>query len=127
MFSPSVLLLALLAQVRTPPATPAADLVLLSAKIWTGDPGRPEAQALAVRGGRIVEVGSNAAIEKLRGRKTAVVEGRNRRVLPGLIDAHTHMTSGGLNLLALDLRHTKDPAEFTRMVAAYAKTRPAGV
>jgi predicted amidohydrolase YtcJ len=105
---------------------PPADLVLLHAKIWTGDPGKPEAQALAARGGRIVALGSDDEIAKLKGAGTAVVDAAGRRVVPGFIDAHTHMSMGGFNLLALDLRRTKDPAEFTRSVADFAKTRPAG-
>ncbi len=105
---------------------PAADLVLLSAKIWTGDPGKPEAEALAVRGGRIVAVGSDKEIAAWKGEKTVVLDGKWQRVVPGFIDAHTHMSMGGLNLLALDLRQTKDEADFTRTLAAFAKTRPAG-
>ena len=105
---------------------PAADLVLLSAKIWTGDPAKPEAEALAVRGGRIVAVGSDKEIAAWKGPKTVVLDGKWRRVVPGFIDSHTHMSMGGLNLLALDLRKTKDEADFTRQVAAFAKTRPAG-
>lgn len=103
-----------------------AELILVSAKIWTGDPARPEAQALAVAGGRIVAVGSNADVLPLRGPKTRVLDARGRRVVPGFIDSHTHMTMGGLNLLAVDLRHTKDPTDFTRQLAAYARTRPPG-
>jgi predicted amidohydrolase YtcJ len=103
-----------------------ADLVLLSARIWTGEPAWPPAQALAVRRGRIVAVGTNADIEAFRGPATRVVEGRGRRVLPGLIDAHTHMSMGGFNLLAADLRHTKDESDFTETLARFAKTRPAG-
>jgi predicted amidohydrolase YtcJ len=106
---------------------PPADLVVLSARIWTGDPARPEAAALAVRGGRIVTVGSDAEIAGLRGPKTTVVEGRGRRVVPGFIDCHTHMSMGGFNLLAVDLRRTKDPSDFTRRLAEFAKTRPAGL
>jgi predicted amidohydrolase YtcJ len=114
--------------VATPSDSPPspADLVLLHARIWTGDPGKPEAQALAARGGRIVAVGSDDDIAKLKGKRTAVVDAAGRRVVPGFIDAHTHMSMGGFNLLALDLRRTKDPAEFTRSVADFAKTRPAG-
>ncbi|MDQ5858091.1 MAG: amidohydrolase [Acidobacteriota bacterium] len=104
-----------------------ADLVLLSAKIWTGDSTRPQATALAARGGRIVAVGSDAEVGKLRGPKTVVVDGKGRRVVPGFIDSHTHMSMGGFNLLAVDLRHTKDPADFTRKLAAFARTRPAGL
>lgn len=110
---------------ETRPPIP-ADLILLSAKIWTGDPARPSAEALAARGGRIVALGSNHDVETLRGSKTRVVDAKGRRVVPGFIDSHTHMTMGGLNLLAVDLRKTKDPADFTRQLAAFAKTRPAG-
>ncbi len=108
-----------------PPQTP-ADLVLVSARIWTGEAGKPEAQAISIRDGRIVAVGSNGDIEKWRGPKTQVLDARGRRVVPGLIDSHTHMTMGGFNLLALDLRHTKDPADFTRQLAEFAKTHPPG-
>jgi predicted amidohydrolase YtcJ len=103
-----------------------ADLIVTSAKIWTGDPRNPQAQALAARGGRIVAVGADSEISALRGPKTRVIDGRGRRVVPGFIDAHTHMSMGGFNLLAVDLRHTKDPQDFTRQLAAFAATRPAG-
>jgi hypothetical protein len=108
------------------PPEPPADLVLVSAKIWTGDAKNPEAEALAVRGGRVVAVGMNREILALKGPKTVVLDGKWRRVVPGFIDCHTHMSMGGLNLLALDLRKTKDPADFTRQVATFAKTRSAG-
>jgi predicted amidohydrolase YtcJ len=103
-----------------------ADLLLLSAKIWTGDPAHASAEALAVRGGRIVAIGSRSEVARLRGPNTKMLDAKGRRVVPGFIDSHTHMTMGGLNLLAVDLRKTKDPADFTRQLAAFAKTRPAG-
>ncbi|MEP6801967.1 MAG: amidohydrolase [Acidobacteriota bacterium] len=108
-------------------ASPPADLILVHAKIWTGDRARPEASALAARAGRVVAVGTDAEIETLRGPSTEVVDAGGRRVVPGFIDAHTHMSMGGFNLLALDLRHTKDPQEFTRLLGEFARTRPAGV
>ena len=125
----SVLVATLLLLMASPvPATlETADLVLLSAKVWTGDPARPEATALAARDGRIVAVGSDAEVRKLRGPQTVVVDGKGRRVVPGFIDSHTHMSMGGFNLLAVDLRKTKDPADFTRKLAEFAKTRPAGL
>ncbi|HKF41517.1 MAG TPA: amidohydrolase [Thermoanaerobaculia bacterium] len=115
----------LLAQ-TTAAMTEPADLVLVSGRVWTGDPSRPEAQAIAVRGGRIVAVGSDAEVRKLQGPKTRVVDAGGRRVVPGFIDCHTHMTMGGFNLLAVDLRHTKDEADFTRQLAEFARTRPPG-
>ncbi|MEP6471015.1 MAG: amidohydrolase [Acidobacteriota bacterium] len=116
----------LLTRAPTTTASP-ADLVLVSARIWTGDPARPEAAALAVRGGRIVALGGDSEIRALRGPKTVVVDGKGRRVVPGFIDCHTHMSMGGFNLLGVDLRHTKDPADFTRRLAGFAKTRPPGL
>jgi predicted amidohydrolase YtcJ len=117
----AVFTLGMLASPAPPP-----DLVLVSAKIWTGDPARPEAEALAVKDGRIVAFGRSEEIEALKGAGTTAVDGKWRRVVPGFIDCHTHMPMGGLNLLALDLRHTKDEADFTRMLAAFAKGKPAG-
>jgi predicted amidohydrolase YtcJ len=122
----SLLVAAALAIAAAVKPVPPADLVLLSARIWTGDPARPEAQALAIKDGRIVLVGSDADVAPWKGPNTVIVEGRGRRVVPGMIDCHTHMSMGGLDLLALDLRHTKDPAEFARMVGAYAKKQPPG-
>jgi len=118
-------LLLLTAISTTAPSEP-ADLVLVSAKIWTGDRARPEATAMAVRGGRVVAVGGDEEVRAWRGAKTVVLDAKGRRVVPGFIDCHTHMSMGGFNLLAVDLRHTKDPADFTRKLAEFAKTRPAG-
>ena len=121
----ALLMTALLAATPEPQAL--ADLILVSSKIWTGNPANPEAEALAVKDGRIVAVGRNAEISKLKGPKTIVLEGKGRRVVPGLIDCHTHMSMGGLDLLAMDLRKTKDPAEFTSTVAEYAKKQAPGI
>jgi hypothetical protein len=115
----------LLTAISTTASDP-ADLVLVSAKIWTGDRARPEATALAARDGRIVAIGIDAEIRALQGPKTVVLDGNGRRVVPGFIDCHTHMSMGGFNLLAVDLRHTKDPADFTQRLAEFARTRPAG-
>jgi len=108
------------------PAEPPADLVVVSARIWTGDPKNPEAEALAVRGDRIIAVGLDKDVAAWKGPKTVVVDGKWRRVVPGFIDCHTHMTSGGFDLLALDLRNSPSPEDFTREIAAWAKTKPAG-
>ena len=63
-----------------------ADLVLVSAKIWTGDRTRPEATALAARDGRIVAVGSDEEIRAWKGPKTVVLEGKGRWDVPGGVE-----------------------------------------
>lgn len=68
-----------------------ADLVLVDGKVFTAVPDRPWAKALAVRGDRLVAVGTNAQAERWAGRGTRRVDLHGRVVLPGFIDAHAHM------------------------------------
>jgi predicted amidohydrolase YtcJ len=67
-----------------------AELLVLGGDVWTMDPQRPRAQALAARAGKIIAVGSDAELRKLRGPETETIDARGATVLPGLIDAHGH-------------------------------------
>ncbi|MEP6884882.1 MAG: amidohydrolase [Gammaproteobacteria bacterium] len=81
-----------------------ADLVLSHGRIITMNPNDDVFQALAVSGGRIVEVGSDSAIQHLIGSDTRVIDLRGRAVTPGLIDSHAHVMGSGLSeLFELDL------------------------
>ena len=75
----------------------AADLVVRNARITTMDPARPEATALAARDGVFVAVGSEADIAPLIGPFTQVIDAGGKRLIPGLIDSHTHSIRGGVN------------------------------
>ncbi len=66
------------------------DLVLTNGKVFTADPGRPWAEALAIRGERIAAVGSAAEVRALAGPQTRVIDLRGRVVVPGINDAHIH-------------------------------------
>ena len=68
-----------------------ADIVLVDGKVFTGARDRPWAKALAIRGDRLLAVGTSAQAERWRGRRTTLVDLRGAVVLPGFIDAHTHM------------------------------------
>ncbi|MDQ0935639.1 amidohydrolase [Streptomyces turgidiscabies] len=81
----------------------AADLVVRNAKIHTGDPGRPHAEALAIREGVITVVGDDKDVAPHIGAGTKVVDALGRRMIPGLNDAHLHVIRGGLNYV-LELR-----------------------
>ncbi|MFJ6851838.1 amidohydrolase [Streptomyces sp. NPDC091271] len=81
----------------------AADLVVRNAKVFTGDRDHPAAGAIAVRGGRIIALGDDAAIAGHVGPRTRVVDALGRRIVPGLNDSHLHVIRGGLNYV-LELR-----------------------
>ena len=106
------------------PARLAADLVITNARIWTGDPLQPEANAVAVIGDRIVDVGSAREIDRWRGTATTVVDAEGRRVLPGFNDAHVHLIDGGTALDNVHLKDAETPAEFARRIGERAKTKP---
>ena len=73
-----------------------ADLVVTNAKVVTLDPASTIAQALAVREGRIVAVGTNDAMQALIGSATRRIDAGGRTVIPGLIDSHIHAIRAGL-------------------------------
>src|SRR5262245_14833489 len=68
-----------------------ADRIYVNGKIWTGDDARPSAEALAVRGDRIVAVGAAEAVRELAGAGVPEVDLVGRRVVPGFHDAHWHL------------------------------------
>jgi predicted amidohydrolase YtcJ len=83
----------------------ATDIVLRGGKVVTMDSERTIAQAIAVRDGRIVFVGSDASVERHIGKSTRVVELGGRMLMPGFIDAHLHALAGGRSLLLCDLAY----------------------
>ena len=80
-----------------------ADLVVRNGRIYTGDPGRPYAGALAVRDGAVLAVGDDWGVARHVTEATRVIDAMGRRVIPGLIDSHIHVIRTGLHYL-LELR-----------------------
>jgi predicted amidohydrolase YtcJ len=107
-------------------AGPMADTVIVNARVWTVDDARPEAQAVAIAGERILRVGTNEEVRALAGPHTRILEAGGRLVLPGFQDNHVHFLMGGSQVGQLDLRDASTLEEFGRRIAEYAKTRPAG-
>lgn len=96
-----------------------ADRIFVNGRIWTGTPG-PRAPALAVRGNRIVAVGTEAAIRALAGPATQVEDLKGRFVAPGLNDAHLHL----LYVETVDLADAPDVPEIQRRITEYARANP---
>ncbi len=104
---------------------PAADLVVVNARVTTLDRTRPEAEALAARDGRIVAVGTAADMQPWLAATTQLVDGGGRRLIPGLNDSHIHLIRGGLNFnLELRWEGVRSLADGLRMLRVQAARTP---
>jgi predicted amidohydrolase YtcJ len=112
---------ALLAAIRAvEPSLERADRIFVNGTVWTGEPDRPHAQALALRGNRILAAGTNGDVRALAGPATAVVDLQGRFVSPGFNDAHLHL----LFVETVDLAGAADVREVQTRIAAYARANP---
>lgn len=116
----------LVATLRLAAAQPAADLVLINGKIWTGDRARPQAEAVACRLGRIVAVGTTPEIRRWAGPGASVIDVKGKLVAPGFNDAHVHFLTGGLHLASVQLRDAGSQAEFRDRIGRFAARLPKG-
>src|SRR5262249_26876483 len=106
--------------------TEPADLVLKNGNIYTVSDVQPKAEAIAVRQGRIVFVGSNSDVKKYEGKKvTRVIDLKGQTVLPGVADAHYHFSGVGFREMNLNLEGTTSLEDFLAKVKARVdKTKP---
>ena len=103
-----------------------ADLILRRGVFYPVQPAGRVEGSLAVRGGRIVYLGPDAGVEKLRGPRTQVLDLHGRAVTPGLIDAHSHFMGLGRALQQVDLVGTTSFQEIVARVREAASRAPAG-
>src|ERR1700687_2475355 len=101
-----------------------ADLILVHAHIYIVNPRQPWAQALAIRDGKILAVGTDSEIARYRSVSTRVIDGRGRLVLPGFTDCHAHFLDGSFTLEEVNLDDAPTIAEIVRRVKAYAAMHP---
>ncbi len=103
-----------------------ADLIVTNAHVYTADVNRPMATALAVRGDRILFVGSDRGAEALAGPRTQRLDLAGKTVIPGMVDAHTHLLGLGQALRTVDLVGTRSYDEVIARVVERAKSVPPG-
>ncbi|HET7602194.1 MAG TPA: amidohydrolase [Gemmatimonadales bacterium] len=119
-------LLLCLTACASPPPGGDADLIVTAQRIYTADSTQPTVEAFAVRDGRFVYVGAHDSALAMQGPDTRVLDLGDAIVLPGLADAHAHLTDLGFYLQSVDLRGVDSYDEVVRRVAERARSVPAG-
>jgi predicted amidohydrolase YtcJ len=143
----AVLVVLTMASLSSAQKEPHADAIFINGDIYLGSPhievrvgertdrAKPmaspvpvhgPAQAIAVSGGKIIAVGSNDEVQKLKGPKTQVVDLGGHFVMPGFNDAHVHLGSGGFEKLNVDLVGSKSLDDVKQRIAARTKTAAPG-
>ncbi len=119
-----LLILTGVASARADDEKPATMIIV--GHVWTGDVHRPEAEAVAIRGEKIISVGSRDEVQKLRDGHTRLIDAGAGLIVPGLIDSHVHLIDGGLQLASVQLRDAKTREQFVQRIGEFAKRKQPG-
>jgi predicted amidohydrolase YtcJ len=101
---------------------PSADVIITNARIFTSDESNPRAEAVAVRGNRIVYVGSNEGVESLKAQSTRVIDGQGHTLTAGFIDTHVHLLWGSIWMGNAQLQEVKTKEDLKNILVNFAKT-----
>ena len=99
------------------------DLIVINGKVFAADESAL-AEAVAVRGNKVVRVGTNREIQRLRRAQTTVIDAKGGAVVPGFNDAHVHLVSGGLSLDQVSLADAKTVEEIKDTIRVWAESHP---
>lgn len=102
----------------------AADYVFTGGKVYTVNDKQPWAEAVAVKGNKIVYVGDAAGVKKFVGNETKTIDTTGHTVMPGFVDAHDHIVGSRWMSLGVDLNPAQNPEELTRILKNYVKAHP---
>ena len=103
-----------------------ADLILTDGAVYTADPARPWARAVAVANGKIVYVGSTEGTQAFAGPQTRVIDLKQKTLLPGIIDSHIHPSQGEFYIRRACNVRSLTVQELYAKIALCAQTAPAG-
>jgi predicted amidohydrolase YtcJ len=101
-----------------------ADFLFENARVFTANPENPWAEAVAVRGNRIVFVGNHEDAQSFKGQDTRSIDAGGGTLMPGFIDSHFHMMYGALNLDGMQLEPATSYEELSAIVLSYAAEHP---
>jgi predicted amidohydrolase YtcJ len=103
-----------------------ADMVLVNGNIITMNPKQTKAEAVAIKGDRLIAIGGNREILDLADENTRKIDLKGKTVLPGLIDSHVHGLALGKGLSQIDLRHVKSIEEIQEKIRGWAQKTEKG-
>jgi len=94
---------------------------LVVGRVWTGDMKRPWAETVLLEGERIIAVGSRDRLATQADDKTRLIDAGTGLIVPGMIDSHVHLISGGMQLNSVQLRDADSPEKFTLRIAEFVQ------
>ena len=100
---------------------PSADLIITNARLLTMHKPAISADSLAIRGNRILAVGSNADVKPLKDKHTRIIDARMNTVMPGIIESHIHLFGGAVELDSLMINNIKGLSAVSDKIREYAK------
>ncbi|MBO9713306.1 amidohydrolase [Sphingomonas sp.] len=109
---------------RVAPPKAAADVILTNARVYTVEEAQPWAEAVAIKDGKILAVGSARQVARTKGARTRVIDLGGRMLMPAFGDAHAHPMFGGLTQARCPIVEGKTPAQYQAMIAACVAKKP---
>src|SRR6266540_1321881 len=100
---------------------PSADVIINNARIFTSDESNQHAEAVAVRGNRIVYVGTNEGAEAFKEKSTRVIDGQEHTLTAGFIDTHVHLLWGSIWMGSAQLQEVKTKEDLKNILTAFAE------
>jgi predicted amidohydrolase YtcJ len=96
-------------------------MVIWNANVYTVDKSRPSAEAVGIKDGKIIFVGSNEEVKHHTGPNTKQVDAKGKFLMPGIIEGHGHIHGMGASLINLNLMKVKNWEEIVALVKEAAK------
>ena len=97
-----------------------ADIIITNARIFTSDESNPRAEAVAIKGNRILYVGDGKGTEEYRGEKTRLIDGQGHTLTPGFIDTHVHLLWGSIWMGNAQLQQIKNKDDLKQVLLEHA-------
>ena len=97
------------------------ELIIHNANVWTANTDAPTAKAFSIREGKILAIGDDEDVLASKSSSTKTIDANGAFVVPGFIDSHVHLMTGGRSLLNVDLRNASSPEEFANKIKDFAK------